>query len=191
MGMFFHSSQAAPDRPDPYVRLALTKAAQGDFVGAVSFAKLMADVDPTYPGRAESLEQLLGHQNGVSRLQIKQKVADWTKIDVRDPDRVFLLGLVLFLDGDERFRTLLETAVKLGGDQPHLKAFLDSVPARDRDAVAPTPDEIDALAAPKLGAARPLNPVPRPVPVPAKAKPTLPAPLPLLLPPSLPEPPAP
>ena len=162
------SVQAAPDRPEPYVRLAMAKAARGDFRAAVSFLKQMADVDATYPGRADSLNRLFGLQNGVSKVQLKQRVADWTKVDVRDPDRVFLLGIVLFLDGDDRFRTLLDTCLKLDGEQPYLRAFLDATPAQDAARPAPTPDELDAL--------------PQPEPAPAQ---------PLLLPPNLPEPPAP
>ena len=146
----------------------MAKAGRGDFRGAVSFLKLMADVDAKYPGRADSLDKLFGHQNGVSKVQLKQRVADWTKVDVRDPDRVFLLGIVLFLDGDDRFRTLLDTAVTLEGENPYLRAFLDATPAQDNSKPAPTPDEIDALS--------------QPAPVPAK---------PLLLPPNLPVPPAP
>ena len=162
------SVQAAPDRPEPYVRLAVAKAARGDFRAAVSFLKQMAEVDATYPVRADSLDRLFGLQNGVSKVQLKQRVADWTKVDVRDPDRVFLLGIVLFLDGDDRFRTLLDTALKLEGEQPYLRAFLDATPAQDTVRPAPTPDEIDGL-----------NP---PEPIPQR---------PLLLPPALPEPPAP
>ncbi len=180
---FAKSIQAAPDRPEPYVRLAVTQAARGDFRGAVSQLKQMADVDPRYPDRAESLGRLFGHRNGISKLQLKQRVADWTKIDVRDPDRIFLLGIMLFLDGDDRFRTLLDTAVKLEGDQPHLQAFLAALPAQDEAAAAPTPDEIDARAGtePRRG-------------LPDDAEAGV-APQqtgePLLLPPRLPEPPAP
>lgn len=162
------SIQAAPDRPEPYVRLAVAKAARGDFRAAVSFLKQMADVDPSYPSRADSFDTLFGPQNGVSKLQLKQRVADWTKVDVRDSDRVFLLGIVLFLDGDDRFRTLLDTCVKLEGEQPYLRAFLDSPPAVDHSQPAPTPDEIDGFSQPEPAAANPL-----------------------LLPPRLPEPPAP
>ncbi len=162
------SVQAAPDRPDPYVRLAVAKSARGDFRGAVSLLKQMADVDASYPGRADSLDRLFGVQNGVSKVQLKQRVADWTKVDVRDSDRVFLLGIVLFLDGDDRFRTLLDTALKLEGEQPYLRAFLDSPPAEDAATPAPTPEEIEALSQPE----------------PVRSQP-------LLLPPVLPEPPAP
>ena len=171
------SLQAAPDRPDPYMRLAIAKAARGDYRGAVAYLKQMVDVDPTYPARADSLNTLFGHRNGVSKVQLKQHVADWTKVDVRDPDRIFLLGIMLFLDGDDRFRTLLDTDVKLEGEQPHLKAFLDTVPARDVATPAPTPDEIDALAAPQpaaVEATRPANSPAAPILLPAQPEPPAP-----------------
>jgi len=170
------SIQAAPDRPDPYARLAITKAARGDLRGAVAYMKQMVEVDPTYASRADSLDTLFGPQNGVSKLQLKQRVADWTKENIHDTDRIYLLGTILFLDGDDRFRTLLDTAAKLEGDQPHLRAFLDSVPAKDFTAVAPTPDEIDALTAPQPASVQPsllVKPKSPPAPL---LLPTIPAP---------------
>ena len=181
------SLQAAPDRPEPYVRLAVTKAARGNFRSAVAYLKQMADVDPSYPGRADSLGRLFGHQNGISKLQMKQGVAEWTTVDIRDPDRIFLLGTMLFLDGDDRFRTLLDTAVKLEGDQPYLSAFLDATPAQDNNLPAPTPDEIDALTAPAPVLPPKLSERQLPTLPGQRARPVQP---PLLLP-TLPEPPAP
>ena len=169
------SIQAAPDRPDPYVRLAVAKAARGDFRNAVIFLKQMADIDPTYPARADSLDTLYGHQNGISKIQLKQRVADWAKVDIRDTDRIYLLGIVLFLDGDDRFRTVLDTVVKLDGELPHLTAFLETVPAQGNSAIAPTPDELDALAAPPVEpAAATAKPAPPPLLLPALAAPPAP-----------------
>ena len=181
--------QAAPDRPDPYVRLAIAKAARGDVRAAVAYLKQMADVDPTYPGRSDSLDTLFGQQNGLSKLQLKQRAADWTKQDIRDPDRIFLLAAILYFDRDDRFRTLLDTAVKLDGDQAYYRAFLDAVPVASNTAIAPTPDEIDALTgvekAPAPEPAADLVPDSGPVPLTIPAKPKSP-PAPLLLPPNLP-----
>jgi len=169
------SIQAAPDRPDPYVRLAVAKAARGDFRNAVTFLKQMADIDPSYPARADSLDALYGHQNGISKLQLKQRVADWAKVDIRDTDRIYLLGIILFLDGDDRFRTVLDTVVKLDGELPHLTAFLSTVPAQDNPAIAPTPEELDALAAPQVTpAAATIKPAPPPLLLPALADPPAP-----------------
>lgn len=131
------SMQAAPDRPEPYVRLALAKAARGDLRSAVSYLKQVTEIDSTYPARADSLGKLFGHQNGVARLRLKQQVADWTNADVRDPDRLYLLGVLLFLEGDDRFRTILDTAVKLEGDKGYLTAFLNAPPANATPLVLP------------------------------------------------------
>lgn len=181
--------QAAPDRPDSYVRLAITKAARGDLRAAVTYLKQMSDVDPSYLSRSDSLDTLFGHRNGIAKVQLKQRVADWTKQDIRDPDRIFLLASMLFFDRDDRYRTLLDTAVKLDGDQSHYRAFLDAALVADQDAIAPTPDEIDALTgvekAPEPEPAVNVLPASEPAPLKIPAKiPTPPAPL--LLPKNLP-----
>lgn len=174
--------QAAPDRPDPYVRLAMTKAARGDLRAAVAYLKQMTEVDPTYPGRSDSLDALYGHQNGIAKLQLKQRVADWTKEDIHDTDRIYLLAAMLYFDRDNRFRTLLETAVKLDGERPCYRAFLEAALPAEQAATAPTPDEIDALTLP----AQPAAPAPLKVP-----QASTPPPAPLLLPPTLPKVPSP
>lgn len=129
--------KAAPDRPDPYLRLAITRIARKDFRQAITYLRTMIEIDPSYPSRAVSLGEMFGNQNGISRLQLKQGVADWTNADVRDPERLFLLGVVLFLEGDERFKTILDTAVKLEGEKPYLTAFRDSPPANSTPIVVP------------------------------------------------------
>lgn len=129
--------QAAPDRPEPYLRLAIAKAARGDFRSAVTYIRQIADIDATYPGRADSMGVLFGHQNGIARLKLKQSVADWTNVDVRDPDRLYLLGVILFLEGDDRFKTILDTAVKLEGDKSYLTIFLNAPPANSTPLVLP------------------------------------------------------
>ena len=99
-----------------------------------------------------------------------------------------LLASMLFFDRDDRFRTLLDTAVKLDGDLAHYRAFLDAAPITEKTAIAPTPDEIDALTGfEKAPAPEPApEPLPESSPAPLKipAKPSPPAPL--LLPPTLP-----
>jgi hypothetical protein len=151
------SMQAAPDRPEPYVRLAMAKAARGDLRAAVSYLKQVTDVDSTYPARADSLGELFGPQNGVARLRLKQQVADWANVDVRDPDRLYLLGVVLFLEGDDRFKTILDTAVKLEGEKSYLMAFVNAPPANAAPLVLPasktdTPPELEPtpVAGPRL-----------------------------------------
>ncbi len=118
--------ESAPDRPEPYVRLALVKVARDDYRGAVAALREAITVDPRFPERAESLDLILGPEQHGTKVQLKQKVADWTKVNVRDADRLFLLAVLMFLDGDNRCHTLLDTAIQLDGGREHLTAFREA-----------------------------------------------------------------
>lgn len=115
---------AAPDRAEPYFRLGVAAAADGDFVEAVRQMKFGLQLDAGWPRTAVRLDELLGNDNLLARTLVKQRVADWTREDIRDPDRLFLLGVLLHLDGDERSQVLFESAARLGGMSYPLAAFL-------------------------------------------------------------------
>ncbi len=122
---------AAPDLAEPYFHLAVAEAARGDFRTAVLQLKYGLQLDPDWPSSGESLEELLGEQNLLAKTQIKQRVVDWAQADVRDPDRLFLLGALLHIDNDaERAQILFETAARLAGKKEYLAAFLDADPAQ-------------------------------------------------------------
>src|SRR5690606_2216928 len=71
-----------------------------------------------------SLDELLGADNQIGKVQLKQRVADWALADAYDADRLYLLGTMLHLDGDQdRARILIDTALALVGQQRHLTAF--------------------------------------------------------------------
>ncbi|RLS56250.1 MAG: hypothetical protein DWH91_07570 [Planctomycetota bacterium] len=114
---------SAPDRVDPYLRQALVKVARDDYRGAVTILREAVSVDPVFPARAETLDAILGPELHGLKVELKQKAADWTRVNIRDSDRLFLLGVLLFLDHDGRCHTLFDTAIKLSGEREHLMAF--------------------------------------------------------------------
>jgi hypothetical protein len=116
---------AARDRAEPRYRLGVAMAARGEFIEAVKQFKLAVELDSAWVEDPERLEELLGEQNVLEKAAVKARVAEWTHEDVRDADRLFLLGVILYLDGDDRSRTLLETAMLLEGETEHLVAFLN------------------------------------------------------------------
>jgi tetratricopeptide (TPR) repeat protein len=131
---------AAEDRPEPYFRLAFAEAAIGDFSEAVRLYKLGLQLDPGWPDHGPTLNELMGEGNLLAKTQVKQRVADWTLENARDPDRLFLLGVLLHKDGDaDKARLLFETATALVGRKPYLTAFLSSgsVPGVARDGAVP------------------------------------------------------
>jgi tetratricopeptide (TPR) repeat protein len=155
---------AAEDRPEPYFRLAFAEAALGDFAEAVRLYKLGLQIDPGWPDHGLSLNELLGQQNLLAKTQVKQRVAEWTSENVRDPDRLFLLGVLLHKDDTaDKARILFETAAELAGNKPYLTAFLEAVsaPADAGQAAAVPADELPPPPAPD-GAG--LAPMPAPAP---------------------------
>ena len=116
--------KAAPDQADPRYRNAITLAARSRFDEAVEVFKTATQLDPFWVFEPASLDELFGPNNDREKQRIKTRVAEWTSRDVRDPNRLFLLGALMVLDHDDRAKQILELAVKISGDQDHLAAFL-------------------------------------------------------------------
>lgn len=168
------SLAAAQDRPEPYFRLGLTDAARGNFRNAVLQLKLGLQLAPRWPHEGERFDDLIGEQNLMAKTLIKQRVVDWVQEDIRDPDRLFLLGVLLHIDGDaERAAILFETAARLGGMKQHLHAFLNPAPGGE---LAGPPDDRG-----RPGGVPQPEPPPRPEPPPQPLdsdRPLLPPPAP-------------
>ncbi|WP_437228024.1 hypothetical protein SH661x_000680 [Planctomicrobium sp. SH661] len=159
------SIEAARDRADPRYRMAVSLAARSRFLEAVDQLKLAVQLDPTWPQHATSLGQLFGEQNNFEKTRVKQRVAEWTLQDARDPNRLFLLGAMLYMDGDPNAKTMIDTAILVAGKQDYLLAF--SAPRSQQAAPATT------TVAPQANG----NPVPNP-PQPNLPLPAAPAPSP-------------
>ncbi|MCA9023602.1 MAG: hypothetical protein KDA86_00175 [Planctomycetaceae bacterium] len=129
---YFQASQryrdaiaAAADRAEPHLHLAIAFAGMRDFEKAVHELKVGLSLDPTWPESGVTLDALLRPENTIGKMQLKQAIAEWTLQDVRNPDRLFLLGAVLFLDHEaEKAHQILETAARLSGMQEYLAVFL-------------------------------------------------------------------
>jgi hypothetical protein len=67
--------------------------------------------------------------------QVMPVVAGWTSEDLRDGDRLFLLGLLLSFNEDPRGSEMMEAAKRLGAND-YIMAFLDGAAT---SAVAPEP----------------------------------------------------
>jgi len=127
---------AAQDRADPYFRLGYIELTRGDFSTAAQNFKLGLQLDPTLPQTGPQLEELMGARNLMPKTQLKQRVLDWVQQDIRDPDRLFVLGVVLHFDNDgEHAAELFETAARLGGNKSYLQAFLSLPVATEQVAV--------------------------------------------------------
>lgn len=164
---------AAADRAEPHMHLAVAFAGMRNFDQAVHELKVGLSLDPSWPESGTTLDSLLHPENLLGKSQFKQAIAEWALKDVRNPDRLFLLGVVLYLDNDsEKAFEILQTTARLSGMQEYLAVFL-----RNREGVTPAaaqespltepPAPVDPPPAPKAPIAQPELP-----PLPHESEPT-------------------
>ena len=149
---YLEAQREAEDRGEVYFRQAFVLVAMGRYSHAVSKLKRGVQVDPKYPQSGQTLDNVFGVENLEQKLDSLQHVADWANADVRDPDRLFLVGAMLHFDEDSRAGEFLNAAGKLGGRGQHLQAFLQ----------APGSPPKEAPAIPAVANRRPLPPPPPP-----------------------------
>lgn len=141
--------EAAPDRAEAHVRLGFASLAMNRYPEAVREFKRALLLDPRTGKSGETLSSVFGPDGQPVRAAIMRDVPRWTGENLRDQDRLFLLGFVLHYNEDHRSREVLEAALKLPGPNDHLIALLK--PAPPRPAVAPTEppaDSSDEIPAP-------------------------------------------
>ena len=149
---------AAPDRGDAYYRVAFAELALGNFAGAGEDLRRALELNPSLPTTGPSLRELYGGGNALARTALLSSVAAYTREDVRDPDRLFLLAAAMHAAGDSRSREIFEAAWRLTGGRPHLRAYLDPVsvqfdpPAADA-ATDAAGDPLDAPVPVEIGPA--------------------------------------
>ena len=131
----------ARDRAEPYFRLALAYTGMGSHASAVREIKRGLRLDPSWPTTGLPLDQLLGEDNLLTKTAMLGNVVAWAREDIRDPDRLFLVGVMMHFDGDERAREVFEAAHRLSGGGQHLAAFLNPVPVQPAGDAEPLPTE--------------------------------------------------
>lgn len=139
---------AAPDRAEAHFRLGFLFTAMQHYASAVREFKRGVFLDPTLPQTGDKLTSVFGPNSQIVRTSILNKVSDWLREDIRDPDRLFLLGLLLHYEDDTRGREVLEAAQRMAANEEkfadHIAAFL-SFPVEPPAIGAPPP-----VALPKL-----------------------------------------
>jgi hypothetical protein len=128
---------ASNDRPEPYFRLGYALAAVGSFDSAVKYIRQGLDLDPHWPAHGERLEAIFGDDNRLAILSMIERVTGWVRDDIRDPDRLFLVGVLLHFNGDNRAGQFFEAAYRLAGGVDHLLAFLQPQPENKENATGP------------------------------------------------------
>jgi hypothetical protein len=134
---FKYAVGVANDRPEPYFRLGYALAAIGSYDSAVKYLKQGITLDPQWPVRGEKLIGIFGDDNRLAILSLIERVTGWVRDDIRDPDRLFLMGVLLHFNDDNRAGQFFEAAYRLAGGGDHLLVFLQpQLDARDNAAAA-------------------------------------------------------
>ena len=175
----------APDRAEAHYRLGYVFASLQHYGSAVREFKRGVFLDPTLPQTGAKLVTVFGPNSQIMRTSLMHKVADWLREDIRDPDRLFLLAVLLHFEDDARAREVFEAAQRMAslGERSvdHIVAYL-SLPVEQPESAGPkpAPGEIDLPPLPKpqpaaVGVGR--TPTERddlpPAPVPDESTPTL------------------
>ena len=152
---YLEAQREAEDRGEIYFRQAFVLVAMGRYSHAVSKLKRGLQVDPKMAQHGQTLDEVYGVENVDQKVDYLQRVADWTNAEVRDPDRLFLMGVLLHFDEDSRAGEFINAAGKLAGRGPHIQAFLQvpgsppkEIPAAaiaNRRALPPPPAPRDEL----------------------------------------------
>jgi hypothetical protein len=114
----------ANDRPEAYFRLSYALTAIGSYDSAVKYLKQGLVLDPHWPLRGEKLVGVFGDDNRLAILSLIERVTGWVRDDIRDPDRLFLMGVLLHFNDDTRAMKFFEAAYRLAGGGDHLLVFL-------------------------------------------------------------------
>ena len=119
-----NATELAPERSEAHFRLGIAFAAMKQYSSAIRSFKRSLDLDPSLPQSGETLATIFGTDNKVVEALILPAVAGWTSEDLRDNDRLFLLGLLLHFDEDPRGSEILEAALRTAGGNDYILAFV-------------------------------------------------------------------
>jgi hypothetical protein len=127
-----------PRRIEPRLRMAISLAATTHYSQAVDEMKRAMRMNPDWPRTGASLDELFGADNIMSKNAVLHRVTEWMRENDRDPDRLFLMGVLLHFNNEpEKSHTLFEAARALSPKSTHVQAFLD---AQDKAAEDPPAD---------------------------------------------------
>lgn len=120
----------ADDLAALHLRYGIVFAILGRYDRASQEFRRATYIDPSLPTSEFTLESLFGPNSQLVRASVISKITRWVGEDVADPDRQYILGVLLHFDQDERAQELFSAAFRLTNGAEHLAVFLQQ-PAAD------------------------------------------------------------
>jgi hypothetical protein len=145
------SVDAAPDRAEGHLRLGLCLVAIQRFDSAIHEFKRALFIDPSISQMDGVSKSVFGPESKMVRSSIISKLMDWVREDYTNPERLFLMGVILRFENDPRSLEFFEAAkrMKRSGDASHIMAFMSVAPAADAQPL-PVPAPQNPQEIPKL-----------------------------------------
>ncbi|QDV50486.1 hypothetical protein [Gimesia fumaroli] len=132
------AASLAKDLATPHFKKGFALVALTQYDRAAYEFKQGLALDPTWPATGESLSELFGPDHLIAKDSMLHQVAAYVKEDIRDPDRLFVFGVVLHFNGQtEQAIDVFRTAARLAGRGDHFLAFLDPKPVPGKQQAIP------------------------------------------------------
>ncbi len=135
--------EVADDRPEAHFRLAIALVTIQHYDTALLEFQRALHLDPQLPQSGLTLRSLYGENSDLTINSIISRLTAHAEQDIRDPNRLFLLGLMLHFHGDTHAREILDVGYRLAGRGQHFLAFLQpqGQPAAQPNGLPPLPPE--------------------------------------------------
>lgn len=131
--------ETADDQAANHIRLGVALAGQKQFDLASREFRRAVYVDRQIALTAPRLAELFGPSSDLIRVTLISRVTSWAQEDVRDPERLWVLGVLLHLNEDPRSGELLEAGYRLAGEGDHFLAFVNPAPVAAAPGTLPAP----------------------------------------------------
>jgi hypothetical protein len=126
-GHYRQAADYAEDLASVQFRLAVSYAALGKFELAVDRLKRVLELEPGWPQEGEGLSRMYDSRHVIARNSMLIRLSDWVGEDIRDPDRLLLMGAFLFESSPGKAREFLRSSAQLSGNDRYTEPFLNPV----------------------------------------------------------------
>jgi tetratricopeptide (TPR) repeat protein len=124
-GYYRQAADYAEDLASVQFRLAVSYAAMGKFDLAVDHLKRVLELEPAWPQEGEGLSRMYDSKHVIARNSMLIRLSDWVGEDIRDPDRLLLMGAFLFETSPDKAREFLLSSAQLSGNNRYTEPFLN------------------------------------------------------------------
>lgn len=170
------SIEIAQDQPLPRMKAAILLAESQQYNEAVHQLRSALTLDPESTEKAKSLSEFFGPRKDQTIHNMLQATAQWARGNIRDPQRLLLVGTLLMLSGDRTQAEIpLLAAQKLSPNDPQVQQVLAALNHRqETGGVAPAGfEKPQSPNSPPPGSEflgpEPFGPGPRPEPSPVNS----------------------